>query len=479
MTGKTIKQFSLATSLLNSDAFMFQRGGSYYYTTAQKLTSGAYVDDTYANTAVAKSGSTLVRGATYYITDKYVFLFALDADKFDLNGVYFARNADYQSAGNYAGITTTAGFTVNATGTNLGLWTTALTPASGDVAIWNNLHWLNITGANGASNPSADAVNWEAVANTDVDVADTYGYIYEYDGIEYNFDNNSINRRVDGRGNDISGGTVTQFKWGDDNVQLNIVSANGYLPIKNTFGSISNNKIDAYIVGLDFQSNTIFENNTINGYKFDFIDYYSTGNTINYLTLVGTSTNSDTITIATYGNFQQLSTYIGVGGEITINVKLTTTAYAGGTTYTFGDFATSGTKTYMYINKTDSAGNIPPNATYWVEVFDFTTAGRYKLTISKWFAVATTINLISTNATETIDEIVYDVYHYNTKFTCETGLAVTFDNTAYASLANAGEILASANIVVDGDKSEFSVLERIDIGGTKYVREVYSQTAIA
>jgi hypothetical protein len=477
-SGKTISQFALTSALENDDKLLIQRGNSYYNVLSKSIGSGALIDITYADAGTLQSAGTLEIGATYYLTDKYIWILAIDNDKFTLDGTFFGRNADYDASGVYSGVTIANGFSVNATGTNLGVWDASLTPASGDIAIWNNLHYLNITGSNGASNPPADAVNWELVANTDIDVADTYGYIYAYDSIEYDFTGDEINRRVDENANDISGGTIDAFRWGCSSCTNNIVAFGGYFPIRNTFGAFSNNQIFGYVLSVEAKTNTTFDNNTLIGRRFEIIDRFGTGNTIQDLVLTGTSSGLETFTITAYGTLQRASSYIGEGGDMSVDVELTATAYAGGTTYTFGDFATSGTITYMYINKDDASGNAPPNATYWVEVFDTTTAGRHKLTISKWFAYANTINLISSSATETIDEIVNDVYHFDVKFTCETGLATTFAQTNYGSLANEGEILASADVVVDGDKAEFGVFERVAVGGTDYVREVYSQTAI-
>jgi len=383
-TGKTIKQFSLTTALQQTDGILVQRGNSYYYTNAQNITTGAIVEDTYANVTAAKTGDNLVRGATYYITDKYVFLFALDSNKFDLSGVFFARNADYQASGIYVGITTTNGFTVNATGTNLGIWTLALTPASGDVVIWNNLHWLNITGANGATNPTLDAVNWEAVANTDIDVANTYGYIYEFDAVEYNFDIDTINRRVDSRGNDVSDSDgVSLFQWGNDSVYNNKINVISTLSITNQLGEFYNNIIQSPIDEFETKSTTIFRGNQITGsnqINFSFIDRVGANYNGNRFDISGKPK------VFVYPLEAALDNVFitKIQSSFEIDVKLTATAYNAGTNYSFGDFATSGTVTYLYINAESSVGNAPPNATYWQEVYNFTTLGRFKLTISKW-----------------------------------------------------------------------------------------------
>lgn len=482
-TGKTLKQFSLLTSLKNDDGVLIQRGNEYYYTKAQSIASGATLTETYADIATLKSGGNLERGATYYISDAYVWVFALGNDKFDYSGAFFARNADFQSNGVYAGITTANGFTVNATGTNRGVWTTSITTNSGDVAIWNNLHYLNITGSNGATNPSSDAVNWESVPNTDILVADTYGYIYEYDAIEYDFDNNSINRRVDLRGNDVENNTaIGSFQWGNSQVLANKVQGNGKFDIINQLGQVQNNIVSGHVVIESSNSSTAVNFCTFNftynaSNKFNIYDY--TGYQMTNVNVTGQSMVREIYMIANIDG----ESITDVHSTIEYQIDMVTTAYAGGTTYSFGDFATSGTVTYMYINEDDTAGNAPPNATYWVVVYDWTTALAFELTVSKYMNCAGTINLTSTNATETIHKVQLSTDFPTTmemKFQCDdTGLVATFANTSYAIATNY-MILSSGNKAVDGARFEFVVYEQyIKSGGTILMRELYTQIGIA
>lgn len=60
---------------------------------------------------------------------------------------------------------------------------------------------------------------------------------------------------------------------------------------------------------------------------------------------------------------------IGLGMVGTdINITTTAAAYDSGATYSRGMIASSGGSTYRYINATPTAGNAPPNVTYWVDV---------------------------------------------------------------------------------------------------------------
>jgi len=255
-TGKTIKQFSLATAILPTDGLLIQRGDVYYYVAGVSLTSGAYVEDTYANVATLKSGGNLNRKASYYLTDKFVFVDALEANKAEMKGTFFARNADFQGNGIYSGITIANGFTVNATGTNLGVWTIALAPVSGDVSIWNNTHYLNITGANGGTNPSTDGTNWELVANTDILLANTFGYVYEYDEIKYDFDGDVVLKRSDNRANEVGNASVDTFQWGNDLVSGNIILGNTVYDNQNQTG-MDSNKVITYGSDVSYAKKTL------------------------------------------------------------------------------------------------------------------------------------------------------------------------------------------------------------------------------
>jgi hypothetical protein len=480
--GKTISQYSLTSTLQTDDELLLQRGNEYLRVKAQSLTTGASLSVTYAAATTLKTATGLETGAIYYLSDKYVYIQAIGGDKFNLTGVFYSRNADFQSTGVYAGITIANGFTVNATATNLGVWTSALAPASGDVAIWNNLHWLNITGVNGASNPPADAVNWEAVPNTDILVADTYGYIYEYDAIEYDFDNDTILRRVDLRSNDIAENSISVWQWGDDNVTSNSVFGEATVTLINILGIVRQSTLFSNVTFDLASGNTVtglsmpWYNSSITSY----VNAYDGTSDIRGLLL----NHADRLDFYLIGGLSVTSGTIDArNSTLTYDIELTATAYNGATTYTFGDFMTAASVTYMYINSVDASGNAAPNVTYWQEVFDVSGgAGTHKLTISKYFNCAGEFVLDSSAGTETIDEIVYDSdfpSDLDIKFSCDTTLVATFDNTLISSLASAGEIIASGNIAVDGAQYEFVVFEKSSAGGFVVMREKYSQTGIA
>lgn len=130
------------------------------------------------------------------------------------NGIFY--NADYQTVGDYSGI---VGFN-----SQLGIWDQALVPVQNDVVIWNNFHYINLTGVNGLNAPSIDLVNWLVLPLTN-----TNGYILEVDKVEYNQNNNWIMSRRDRRYNFVermmskTENSLNFFKWGDDLVFFNSV----------------------------------------------------------------------------------------------------------------------------------------------------------------------------------------------------------------------------------------------------------------
>ena len=254
--GKTIKGYASKAELNNDDAFLFQRNNEYFYVNAQSIASGSVVNDTRSNINSIRTAGNLSTNAVYYGTDSYIYAHATSTSTIDSNALFLARVGDYNSSGVYSGITIANGFSVTATGTNLGVWTVSLTPSSGDVVIWNNLHWLNITGANGATDPTTDVTNWESVTNTDIQTAFTYGYIKEIDPILYDFESNVVLRRYDKRNNDIGVNAIDTFQWGNNNVKGNTIVGETTYDNENQTGTDSNNTL-TYGSSVDYAIKTI------------------------------------------------------------------------------------------------------------------------------------------------------------------------------------------------------------------------------
>lgn len=226
------------------------------------------------------STNLIVPNTSYLVSDA-IFLLTLNetvpiivqgitTNSVSLSGSGIFLNADYQQVGDYSGV---SGFVAN-----IGVWKPALTPVVGDVVIWNNLHYKNITGVVG-TDPQFDAVNWSLLTKTL-----TNGYIQEIDNITYNPTTNYILSRQDNRNNSVENNpsvwnATTEafycFQWGNDQVASNLVSENAYFSIFNNLvigivplgfiGAIFGNNITG------FSSAELY--NQLNGvFQYNFID---------------------------------------------------------------------------------------------------------------------------------------------------------------------------------------------------------------
>jgi hypothetical protein len=162
----------------------------------------------------------IVEGLSYRVTDPLyaieVIVMGTENDSVGLEGKAKWWVADYQGVGNYSGVT---GFN-----SQIGRWWVGATPVIGDVAIWNNKHYVNLTGANGLVNPSIDGVNWSLLTfNT------KHGYLIEEMDVLYNPTTNIPFVVKDKRYNEVHfanpKGQVTylNFPFGDDLVFRNVI----------------------------------------------------------------------------------------------------------------------------------------------------------------------------------------------------------------------------------------------------------------
>lgn len=196
-----------------------------------------YVSVTYSEASNLRSTSDLKKGAMYFINDKDVYLHAISDDQFSMYGSHIRSVPDFQdtkSPGNF-----------------LGTWTSGLSPSVGNIVQWNQRHYKNKTGANGGSNPASDSTNWDLLALTDT------SYVKEVHKIEYDFDNDRIQKTICPRGNEITHtqshedgiqawgfDTMDYFRFGDDKVHSNIIHDGGLATIRNSFGDFYGNVIE-------------------------------------------------------------------------------------------------------------------------------------------------------------------------------------------------------------------------------------------
>ena len=215
------------------------------------------------------NANTVVVGQLYRITDAIintgdlgVIVTGTTTNSVSSDGTGLFYNADYQGLGDYTGTAPTY------SGTNLGIWysTYAGAIAIGDVVIWNNLNYINLTGVWGTT-PSVDTTNWLGLLRSG-----TTGYILAADFVNYNVKGNYILYRADNLGNQVTLGfkignfnTLQDFQWGRSRCTQNVV-----IGVSNLKGMINSNAKFIYNV---FQSAQVVDN-TIPTFAGDYTSNY-------------------------------------------------------------------------------------------------------------------------------------------------------------------------------------------------------------
>lgn len=229
--------------------------------------SGGFISLSY-NTLISLINSNgLIPSQQYLITNAIftntlpaeqvpIVVTAITTNNISLSGSGIFLNADYQNAGDYSSV---VGFIAQ-----LGVYDTAGIYVIGMVVIWNNLHFLNISG-NNTGDPDVTSIDWTPLPKTS-----TNGYITEIDIIKYIVASNQISYRTDLRNNVIENNlqdyvnfpfieTFYVFQWGNNGVAQNVISGESYFDIQNQTGTILNN-----IVNLNSKVNrTTYNDGTI------------------------------------------------------------------------------------------------------------------------------------------------------------------------------------------------------------------------
>lgn len=211
-----------------------------------------FISVTYTNLLTLIGSSGLVPTQQYLITDAIflnpapleqvaILVTAVTTNEISLSGSGIFLNADYQAVGNYSGV---SGFVAQT-----GVYRGSSVYVIGDVCIWDNLNYVNISGAN-TGDPDSTPADWTLLTKTS-----TNGYITEIDIIKYNVATNQITYREDVRNNRIENNLATYlivpnletfrvFQWGNNSVSENTILGESYFNIKNQYGIILNNFVD-------------------------------------------------------------------------------------------------------------------------------------------------------------------------------------------------------------------------------------------
>ena len=186
-------------------------------------------------------------------------------------GAGYFLNADYQGVGVYSG-------TPIPYLNNLGIWFQGTAPVGtniGSVAIYNNLHYINLTGTwwntNPASNPSNDNTNWAVLPKTTANV----GYIRVVDDIKYDINLNQVTYRADKLGNEVDFyvtgliNSLTYFQWGRNDVTKNKLRGSSYFSCQNSFCTFTGNTLDnSYLIDATASATGSFVGNSLSNDSF-------------------------------------------------------------------------------------------------------------------------------------------------------------------------------------------------------------------
>lgn len=414
-----------------------------------------FVEITYAALQSLKDGSpsAMVTGTNYKITDRGdagIIVRAIDTDQLSLNGLFIAKNPDWQNTG----------------GLFLGTWHSGLAPLVGELVNWNGYHYENLTGANGASNPVIDTTNWVQLAKTDL------SYITEIDTCEYDFDNDWFQLRTDKRGN--SGGRTYQqevdsaigdpieaFQWGNDSVINNKFKGSYIGNTNNHWSSFKNNEVgvNGYLAGFTTSGEALVNNNTllndavINSVTLAAGSYIS-GNTF--------CSDSTMVTINLAANAGIEDFFLSPGSFFqnkTLNSSVVLDTFKIG-------LSNNGTKTYTASKSEKRMEHGFSNESETISITGLTT-----INITANNSECGIIDLTSGNATETINLFSNFPTNIPVMFRPASGLTVTF---THATGANQPICAGAVDAVINGTNGDFIIFERRETYAGSGIYRIYN-----
>lgn len=192
------------------------------------------------NTNAVVAGQQYLVTPVNYVNGAGVLVTGTGTNSVSSSGIGNFLNADYQKVGNYSGV---SGFTAI-----IGIWDSTYPSFTvGDVVIYNNGHYKNLTGATGTA-PNVDTTNWVYLTPSV-----TNGYIAESDYVIYNSSPsvNAIVYREDKRENKVDlfvsglNNTLIDFQWGRDLANKNVIQGSSIFAATNSNASFISNVLDS------------------------------------------------------------------------------------------------------------------------------------------------------------------------------------------------------------------------------------------
>jgi hypothetical protein len=251
---------------------------------------GGIIDITEAAISTLISSNTIRLGQYYRITDVTNADLGVVVQGVRVNGITaygtgIFLNADYQAVGDYSGVPSYVG--------NIGIWSPVARPVVvGNVVVYNNLNFVNLTGVWGTA-PNTDLANWSVITKSV-----TTGYILACDFVKYDIIANRVVYRADKLDNEVDyfvdskgNEAITNFQWGRNLVQWNKVLANGIMLCRNSSVTFVGNIVNTGGIIIDdsgFTFNGIVNSNTVT--CFSQLETDNNSGEVSTNTLVGSST---------------------------------------------------------------------------------------------------------------------------------------------------------------------------------------------
>ena len=361
------------------------------------------------------SDDRLIEGVIYNVTDLAGtdcggYLTALTEDSLSLHGEGCFLNPDFQNVGDYSGVLALTGI---APTTNIGVWYALLeiTASDGEIVIWDGLHYqiTDIGSSNGSSPNSGLNTAYTVLPKATAGM----GYENEKCFIEFDWENATLQKRVDNRGNTVQN-NYAAFQFGNDSCTGNTVGIDSSASIANQRGPVVGNTITggASLIVTNIQTDNI-EGNTITGITTTV--EISTSTLILRSCVVIFNTTVDLIETQEYkhlvGDSSGFEATLDISGLATIN--LVSIPYAG------------------------------------------------------------TVYLTSSNATENITKITNITDLFPVNFVPENGLTITFTGTPIASVTADGQlIMPDATQVYSGSQGNNVTFKHHDTSGYDTPRQI-------
>lgn len=392
-----------------------------------ELLNNQTIQVTQAELVTAIGSATVVPNRIYEVTDLgfttgSLFLFSTSVRSISVNGVFIIRVADPAQ---------------------VNVWSPTVTYAVNDYVACSNYGlevYKNLTGSNNPNvAPASDGTNWQ-LQNKSVSSKYKWAYLDAQLTIDHSLNTVSIEKITDKYGNQNGRVVIAPDAWFEDgNRMYNVCDgASSFVGVQTLGGTVNSNTLVSSNISL------------IGG----------DGSMSNNSLLKSTFTASDTID----GDFNENTLE---GCQLTF-----TNGINSGTTIQTCKFSFTGLQTVnMRANASISGKIISDQGSSAQDTIVMTGLTTVNLALNGVPDAFGEIILSSTNATESVSAFSNGARLFPIKIMPETGLTVTLNCTAYASVSANGQVVGSASsFTINGTKGDYVILEPITVGAFSVYR---------